>query len=204
LANTLTHGAGVLLSVAGGALLAYRAASYASLTQTIAVCVYSVSLVAVFAASTLYHATSAAAAPRLKNALLWLDHSCIYGLIAGTYTPFMVGVLRGAAGAAVLCAVWGLAVAGVVAKTLLKVRSDLISIPFYLAMGWMIVVVIRPFANALGAEGMTLLLAGGLCYSLGIVFFLGKLAYFHTVWHGLVLSGAALHYVCVLFYATPS
>lgn len=203
-ANALTHGAGVLLSLVGAGILAHRAAEYGSLAHTVAICVYGVSLVSVFAASTLYHATNATRAPRLKNAFLWLDHSCVYALIAGTYTPFMVSVLKGTAGTAMLSAVWGFAATGVVAKTLLRIRSDLVSIPFYLLMGWMIVAVIRPFAIQVGAGGVALLLAGGFCYSFGIIFFLMNRAYFHAVWHGFVLVGGALHFSCVLLYATPS
>lgn len=189
LANALTHGAGVLLSLAGAVVLAYRAAWYGSLAHTIAVSVYGASLVGAFTASTLYHATSATRAPRRKRALLWLDHSCIYALIAGTYTPFMVSVLKEAAGTAVLCTVWGLAAAGMAAKMLPRLQSDLVSVPFSLLMGWLVLVVLGPLASQLGASGIALLLAGGLCYSLGVIFFLVRRTYFHAVWHGFVLAG---------------
>ncbi len=201
LANSLTHGLGVILSVVGLVVLAYRSLWYQNVGHTIAVCVYGVSMVSVFTASTLHHLTTS---QRLKNIYLWLDHSCIYALIAGTYTPFMLTVLKGATGMVMLCAVWSLGALGIVSKTVLKLRSDTVSIPFYLLMGWMGVAVIEPFSRLIDVHGLVLLVAGGLCYSVGIVFFLGRFAYAHAVWHGFVLAGSALHYVCVLLYATPS
>ncbi|MBI3970380.1 MAG: hemolysin III family protein [Chloroflexi bacterium] len=201
LVNALTHGIGVIFSLVGLFVLAYRSLWYNNVAHTIAVSVYGVALVSVFASSTLHHITTE---QRLKRIYLWLDHSCIYALIAGTYTPFMLTILKGATGIVVLSAVWGFGVLGIFAKTILKIRSDLISIPFYLLMGWMVVFVLQPFSSLIDPSGLVLLLVGGLCYSLGIVFFLLKLAYAHAVWHVLVLAGSALHYVCVLLYVTPS
>jgi hemolysin III len=200
-ANVLTHGVGALLALAGLAVLLARSLWYRDAVHTAAVGVYGVSLVAVFAASTLHHA---ATAPRLKQLTLWLDHACIYALIAGTYTPFMLTVLKGATGLAVLGAVWTLAAVGVVAKTVLRIRSEALSLPFYLAMGWLIVVVLEPFAHRVHPAGLALLAAGGLCYSLGVAFFLWRRPYAHAVWHLCVLAGAALHYAAVLRYATPA
>jgi hemolysin III len=196
----LLHGAGALLSLVGLAVLVARSLGYRDATHTAAVGVYGASLVAVFAASTLHHAITA---PRLKRVTLWLDHACIYALIAGTYTPFMLTVLRGGTGLAVLAAVWALAAVGVVAKTARRLRSDAASLPFYLAMGWLIVVVLEPFARRVPPAGLGLLVAGGLCYSVGVGFFLWRRPYAHAVWHGCVLAGGALHYAAVLRYATP-
>ena len=201
LANVLTHGAGALLSLVGLAVLLARSLWYRDAVHTAAVGIYGASLVAVFVASTLHHA---ATAPRLKQVTLWLDHACIYALIAGTYTPFMLTVLKGATGLAMLGAVWTLAAVGIVAKTVLRIRSEAISLPFYLLMGWLIVVVIEPFARQVPANGLALLAAGGLCYSLGVAFFLWRRPYAHAVWHLCVLAGGALHYVAVLSYAIPS
>lgn len=200
LANALTHGIGALLSVVGLAVLAYRSVWSGDLVGTIGVSVYGLSAVSVFTSSTLYHV---ATLRRLKSVFLWLDHSCGYALIAGTYTPFMLSVLRGSTGIAMLCAIWSLAIAGILAKTVRKLRSDLISLPFYLAMGWLILVVLRPFASQIAPSGLVLLLAGGLCFSAGLVFFVLRWTYAHAVWHVFVLAGAALHYVSVLFYAQP-
>ena len=200
-ANVLTHGAGALLALAGLAVLLARARWYHDAAHTAAVGVYGASLVAVFAASTLHHA---ATAPRLKQLTLWLDHACIYALIAGTYTPFMLTVLKGATGLAMLATVWALAALGVVAKTVLRIRSEAVSLPFYLAMGWLIVVVLEPFAQRVHPAGLALLAAGGLCYSIGVGFFLWRRPYAHVIWHVCVLAGGALHYAAVLGYATPT
>jgi hemolysin III len=200
-ANSLTHAVGVVLSVAGLCFLAYQSLAYRDPLHTAAVCLYGVTLVSVFTSSTLHHA---ATSPRLKRIFLWLDHSCIYALIAGTYTPFMLVVLRGTAGTAMLGTVWGLGVVGIVSKTVLRLRSDLISILFYLFMGWLGVLVIQPVATLVGAGGLALLVAGGLCYTVGIAFFLMRHVYAHAVWHVFVLAGSALHYACILLYATPA
>jgi hemolysin III len=197
----LTHGVGALLSLAGLAVLLARSLWYRDATHTAAVSVYGASLVSVFMASALHHAVTT---PRLKRLTLWLDHACIYALIAGTYTPFMLTVLKGATGLTVLGTVWALAAAGVVAKTVLRIRSEAISLPFYLGMGWLVVVVLEPFAQRVPPTGLGLLVAGGLCYTLGVGFFLWRRPYAHAVWHGCVLAGGALHYVAVLRYAVPS
>jgi hemolysin III len=199
-ANVLTHGAGALLALAGLAVLLARSLWYRDAAHTAAVGVYGASLVAVFVASTLHHA---ATTPRLKGVTLWLDHACIYALIAGTYTPFMLTALKGATGLALLAAVWTLAAVGVVAKTALRIRSEAVSLPFYLAMGWLIVVVLEPFARRVHPTGLGLLAAGGLCYTVGVGFFLWRRPYAHAAWHGCVLAGGALHYAAVLGYATP-
>jgi hemolysin III len=199
-ANVLTHGAGALLSLVGLAVLVARSLGYRDPAHTAAVGVYGASLVAVFAASTLHHAVTA---PRLKRLTLWLDHAGISALIAGTYTPFMLTVLAGATGLAVLGAVWALAAAGVAARAVRRLRSDAVSVPLYLLMGWLIVAVLPPFARRVPPAGLALLVAGGLCYSLGVGFFLWRRPYAHAAWHGCVLAGGALHYAAVLRYATP-
>ena len=158
-------------------------------------------MVGVFAASTRHHAVTA---PRLKPFTRWLDRACVYAAIAGTYTPFMLTVLKGATGLAVLGAVWALAAAGVAARAIRRLRSDAVSVPLYLLMGWLIVTVLPPFVRQVHPAGLALLAAGGLCYSLGVGFFLWRRPYAHAVWHGCVLAGGALHYAAVLNYATPS
>ncbi|HEU5316397.1 MAG TPA: hemolysin III family protein [Chloroflexota bacterium] len=201
--NALTHGAGVPLAVAGLVVLLWRALGYGDAGYTVSVAVYGLSLVAVYAASTLYHG---AWSPRLKNVFLWLDHSCVYGLIAGTYTPFMTTALRGVTGTALLVTVWGLALLGVLSKTALRIRAlrgDAVSLPVYIGMGWLIVLAIKPFMAAMEPGGLVLLAAGGLCYSAGVVFFLLRAAWAHAAWHVMVLAGSGLHYASVLLYATP-
>jgi hemolysin III len=199
--NTLTHGIGIPLALTGLVVLVWRSLHYADVGHTVAVVVYGLTLLAAYLASTLYHG---ARSPRVKNIFLWLDHSCVYALIAGTYTPFMLTVLRGALGTTLLIAVWALGVTGVLAKTVLKIRSDAISIPFYIVMGWLIVVAIQPFTTLMATSGVVLLGLGGLCYMVGIAFFLLRMRYAHAAWHLLVLAGSGLHYTSVLLYARPA
>ena len=199
-ANVLTHGAGALLSLAGLAVLVARSLGYRDPTHTVAVGVYGAALLGALAASTLHHAVTA---PRLKRFTLFLDHAGIATLIAGTYTPFMLTVLAGATGLAVLGAVWALAAAGVATRAIRRLRSDAVSVPLYLLMGWLIVAVLPPFVRRVPPAGLALLVAGGLCYSLGVGFFLWRRPYAHAAWHGCVLAGGALHYAAVLRYATP-
>ena len=198
--NSVTHGLGVPLSLFGLVVLLWQSLHYADMGHTVAVVVYGVTLVGVYASSTLYHG---AWSPRVKGVLLTIDHSCVYALIAGTYTPFMLTVMKGATGTAMLCAVWGLGAVGVLAKTALKVHTAAFSIPLFVVMGWLAVVAIKPLAMALGTGGLVLLVSGGLCYTVGIVFFLLRAAYAHAAWHVLVLAGSVLHYASVLLYARP-
>lgn len=204
-ANAISHGLAVPVGVVGAIILSLRSLRFEDVGHTVAVSVYGASLVAVLTASTLYHGT-ASRRQRLKNAFLWLDHSCIYALIAGTYTPFMLSVMKGATGTIMLCTVWGLAALGVLSKTALRIgaiRGDAVSIPIYLGMGWLIVLVINPFVQLMETGGVILLLAGGLCYSFGVIFFLLRSVYAHFLWHVMVLAGSGLHYFSVLIYATP-
>jgi hemolysin III len=204
-ANSISHGIAVPLGIVGAVVLAVRSLQYGDAGHTAAVIVYGLSLVAVFTASTLYHGTTQRR-EKLRNAFLWLDHSCIYALIAGTYTPFMLTVMKGATGTVMLITLWGLAVLGVLSKTALRIRAlraDAISIPVYLGMGWLIVLVIKPFVERMEPGGLLLLLAGGLCYSLGLIFFVLRRVYAHFLWHMMVLAGGGFHYASVFLYATP-
>jgi hemolysin III len=173
--------------------------------HTLSVLVYGLSLLSVYLSSTLHHLATAS---RLKRITVRLDHACIYLLIAGTYTPFMVTVLKGTTGTVVLGAVWALGVAGVLWKTLFRTpanwRQEAISVAFYLLMGWLVVFVLQPLAAGIALPGLLLLVAGGLCYSLGVVFFMiSNVAYAHAVWHLFVLTGSVLHYFSILLYAVP-
>ena len=206
LANSITHGFGVLLSLVGLPILAAHSWVHSNGAHTVSVLVYGLSLLSLYASSTLHHLATHA---RLKRITLRLDHACIYLLIAGTYTPFMVNILKGTEGAVVLAAVWTLGLAGIAWKVLFRtpnsLRHELVSIGFYLLMGWLVLPVLQPFAASIALPGLLLLLSGGLCYSFGIVFFLvGRVAYAHAVWHVFVLTGSVLHYLSVLLYAVPS
>jgi hemolysin III len=200
LANALTHGVGLALSLLGLPLLVTVAMRHGDVRQVVAASVFATSLVLLYAASTLYHAVPG---DRAKQLLRVCDHVAIYLLIAGTYTPFALGVLRGAWGWTLFGIVWGLAAFGILHKTLLGFRFPRLSTAMYVGMGWLAVVAIGPLARALPAAGLGWLIAGGLCYTVGVVFYVkGHRPYRHAVWHLFVLAGSACHYAAVLRYAT--
>ena len=203
LANALSHGLGLLL-VVGVAVpaLIVSALRRHDLWQVFGGLVFGFSLAALYATSTLYHVLPDGRAKRLCR---MLDHAAIYLLIAGSYTPFALGPLRGMLGAAVLVIVWTLAALGVALKLKVGFRFPLLSTLLYLLMGWMAMVIIGPLTAQIGWGGFGWLLAGGLFYSLGVLFYLWEqLRYSHLWWHLFVLAGSACHCVAVLVYAgTP-
>lgn len=195
IANSITHGVGLLLSVVGGAVLVSLAALHGGPRQLAACALYGTTLVLLYAASTCYHG---ARRPRLKHALRMVDHAAIYLLIAGTYTPFTLLALRGAWGWGLFAAAWAMALAGVVYKLLFLGRSPRLSTALYLGMGWMAVIAARPLFGAVGPAGAAWILAGGLSYTAGVWFFArDHLPYRHAIWHLFVLGGSACHYVAV-------
>jgi hemolysin III len=202
LAHWATHALGALASLAGIAwLLATAAASGAGPWRAIGGVVFGASALLLFTTSVLYHATTS---PRLKPRLRLLDHSAIYVLIAGTYTPFALGVLDGAWGWTLFGLVWGLALAGIAAKLTLGFRFPLASTLLYLAMGWIGVVAARPLMQSLTPTELTWIVAGGLVYTAGVPFYLWKnRPYAHAVWHLFVLGGVACHFVAVLSVMAP-
>jgi hemolysin III len=199
LANALTHGVGLLASLVGlpVLVLAYLARGDALLVAGVSI--FGASLVALYAASTLYHALPS---PRAKRVLQVVDHVAIYLLIAGTYTPFTLGVLRGKWGWSLLGAIWTLAILGILFKLLFGTRYRALSTAFYVAMGWLIILAIRPLALAVPTAGLWLLVAGGLCYTGGVIFYVRERPRFtHAIWHCFVLAGSAFHFFAVLSYA---
>jgi hemolysin III len=200
LANALTHGSGLGASLVGLPLLILVVARSGDLLQLIGCVVFAVTLVLLYTASTIYHALPVSPA---KHTLRLLDHIAIYLLIAGTYTPFALGVLRGIWGWTLFGLIWALAALGILSKIYLGHRYPRLSTVMYLGMGWLVVVAIRPLAAAVPAAGVTLLVIGGLCYTAGVVFYVRDWRpYHHTIWHLFVLSGSACHYAAVLWYAT--
>lgn len=200
LANALTHGAGLAASLVGLPLLVWAAASRGDARQIVACSIFAASLVLLYAASTIYHALPSS---RAKRALRVVDHVAIYLLIAGSYTPFCLGVLRGAWGWTLFGIVWGLAAVGILHKLVLGFRFPRLSVLLYLGMGWLAVVAIGPLLRALPGAGLAWLVAGGLCYTAGVVFYVrDHLPYRHALWHLLVIAGSACHYAVVLRYAT--
>ncbi|HRG55891.1 MAG TPA: hemolysin III family protein [Lacunisphaera sp.] len=201
LANSLTHGLGAALSVAGLVLLVIRAAQHGDAWHVVSTAIFGTTLVLLYAASTLYHSLRG---ERLKQRLRKFDHAAIFLLIAGSYTPFVLVTLRGPWGWSLFGVVWGLAVAGMTIKFWLAGRFKLLSTLIYVAMGWLVLVAIKPLVAALPAGGMKLLVAGGLCYTGGAVFYLWKrLPYHHAIWHLFVLGGSACHWAAVFLYVVP-
>lgn len=201
LANAITHGVGLVLALAGAAYLIH--ASTRTTGWVIASCsVFASTLVLVYLFSTLYHSL---VVTRARRVFQILDHSAIYLLIAGTYTPFTLISLRGPVGWTLFVVVWTLAIAGIVFKSIAVERFPIASALVYLLQGWVVVFATRPLLHAIGWQGLDWLIAGGVAYTLGIVFFaFDRLRYFHAVWHLFVLAGSVAHYFAVLFYvASP-
>ncbi len=194
-ANCLTHAAGVLLSLAGMAVLVTVAARRGDTWDVVAATVFGISLVLLYTASTLYHTFRQ---PETKRLLRKFDHAAIFLLIAGTYTPFLLVSLRGPWGWSLFGIIWSLAVAGIVLKFWFAGRFTIVSTLLYLAMGWLVVVATRPMLAAVAPAQLGFLLAGGLCYTGGTVFYLWRsLPYHHAVWHLFVLGGSVCHYFAV-------
>jgi hemolysin III len=199
--NALTHGLGILASLAGGAVVITLAARFGDVWQLVGVVVYSVSLVLLYSASTLYHAAQQGT---VKSRLRLFDHSAIYFLIAGTYTPFLLGALRGAWGWTLLGAVWSLAFGGIVYKLFLLGRFPRLSTGTYLALGWLALAALPLMLKALSIAVLLWLLAGGLAYTAGTLFFHSRrIPYAHGIWHGFVLLGSGCHFVAVLLQVLP-
>jgi hemolysin III len=201
LANAITHGIGAALAVAGGVYL-IAASTRGTVWQVASCSVFAVTLVLVYLCSTLYHSL---VRTRARHVFQVLDHAAIYLLIAGTYTPFTLVSLRGPVGWTLFGVVWGLAAAGVIFKSFAVGRYQVASALVYLFQGWFVVVAARPLVQAIGWHGIMWLGAGGLAYTLGIVFFaLDRRRYFHAAWHLFVLAGSAAHYFAILFYVLPA
>ncbi len=201
LANALTHGVGLLASLVGLPVLVLAAMARGERLMVIGASVFGATLIALYAASTLYHAIPH---PTLKQRLRVVDHAAIYLLIAGTYTPFTLGVLRGAWGWSLFGIVWTLAALGVLFKLKFGPRFQRASTAMYIAMGWVIIIALKPLMQALPSAGLMLLGAGGLLYTGGCVFYLAKRSWSHPVWHLFVLGGSACHFFAVLWYAAPA
>jgi hemolysin III len=199
IANSVTHGVGLLLSVAALAFLVVATAATSDPWRVTAASVYGATLVLLYATSTVYHALPG---HRVKAVFQRLDHAAIYLLIAGTYTPFVLVPLRGGWGWSLFAVVWGLAVLGIVLKSVFGIRLAVLSTVVYLAMGWLIVVAVGPLAARVPAVGLRWLVAGGVFYTLGVIFFAWERArYSHAIWHLFVLAGSAAHFWAVVRYA---
>lgn len=199
IANSVTHGVGLIASIFAFPVVIIAAAGRNDPWQITGAAIYGASLVILYGASTLYHSF-----PRSKatTTLRVLDHSAIYLLIAGTYTPFALGPLRGPWGWSLLVAVWSLAVVGILMKTIRGFGPAWLSTGMYLVMGWLAVLAIRPMITHIGPGGMAWLAGGGLVYTAGVVFYVTdtRIRYGHAVWHVFVLGGSVCHFIAVLRY----
>jgi len=195
IANVLTHGIGVIAALVGSSVLITLAAIYGDSWQLASVIVFGITLLLLYTASTLYHAIQY---PALKRRLQVLDHCAIYLLIAGTYTPFTFIGLRGPWGWGLFAAIWGIALIGVIFKLFYTGRFDLLSTIIYIAMGWLVVIVIKPMWQNHDGFTLFLLFAGGLFYTLGTFFYHREsIPYSHAIWHLFVLAGSTCHFVSV-------
>ena len=199
-ANALSHGLGFVLAIASLPLLLAFASPALTSINTVAMCVFSVTMMLLYGVSTLYHALPAGPA---KTWLNRCDHAAIYLFIAGSYTPFVLGVLRGGWGWSLFGVVWAMALLGFAAKMLNRLKHPLWSTGLYVVMGWVAVVAAAPLVARMPGAGLTLLVAGGLLYTAGAVVFIfdSRLHYAHFVWHLFVLGGSACHFFAVLWFA---
>ncbi len=199
IANSASHGAGLLLAAVGTPFLLGEVARNGGVADLVGAAVFVATVLLAYLASTLYHAVPW---PRAKAVLRAIDHSSIFLLIAGTYTPFTLGVLRGGWGWTLFGMVWTLVLAGVIMKSLGGVRFHKLSMAVYLGMGWLIVVAIVPLVERMPPAGLAWLVAGGLSYTGGVLFYaLDRYRYCHFIWHLFVLGGTACHFVAVMHYA---
>ena len=198
LAHAVSHGSGAVASLVALPVL-LLAVSTRGLAATLGAAVFGVSVLLLYAVSASYHAATGA---QLKRRLQALDHSAIYLLIAGTYTPFTLTALKGTTGTVLLIAVWTLAIVGIGLEASGRRRHALVSSGLYVAMGWIALVAIKPIWTHIPAPGLAWLLAGGVCYTLGVPFYVAKqIRWTHFVWHMFVITGTVCHYIAVAGYA---
>jgi len=199
IANSLSHGFGLLMAIAFLAVLVLSAIRLGSIRFLVGTSVFGGTMVVLYLASTLYHSLTH---ERAKRFFRLLDHSAIFLLIAGTYTPFAIGVLRGPWGWTLLTIVWILAVLGIVLKAVWGTDHSWISIVLYLLMGWLAVVAVKPILLLVPLPGVLWILAGGIAYTSGLAFFAARrLRYAHFIWHLFVIAGTTCHFFAVLWYA---
>ncbi len=195
IANTVTHGLGVILAIGGGAVLITLTAIHAGMREVVSASVFVASLILLYGASTLYHA---ARRPHIKSRLKVLDHCAIFLLIAGTYTPFTIVAMRGGWGWSLFGVIWGLAVMGIIFKLFFTGRYKFLSTATYIGMGWLVLIAFIPLVQALTPSALGWLIAGGLLYTAGTIFYHNeRVPYSHAVWHLFVLGGSVCHFAAV-------
>lgn len=201
IANAISHGVGTLLSIPALICLIVYSSLYGNAWHIVSFTIYGVSLVLLYFCSTMLHSLPEG---KWKDIFEILDHSMIYVLIAGTYTPFLLVTLRGALGWSMFGIVWGLAVIGIVFKIFFVKRFMILSTILYIAMGWMIIFTFGPLRSQLSEPGIALLVSGGIIYTIGSIFYVWrKIPHHHMVWHIFVIAGSVCHFFSILFYVLP-
>lgn len=199
-ANSLSHGFGLLVALVSAPVLIYATVDRGSVINIVGACVFSLTMALLYLSSTLYHAVPHS---RAKRVLAKVDHCAIYLFIAGSYTPFALGVLHGAWGWSLFSVIWGLAAFGLVLKVFDRLSHPWLSTGLYLAMGWLVLIAAVPLLERVSVNGVLWLVAGGLAYTAGVAFFMtdSRVRFGHFIWHLFVMAGTACHYVAVLWYA---
>lgn len=200
IANSISHGIGLIAALVATPFLIMHAVRRGDTGFIVGTSLFAATMVLLYLASTLYHALPICKAKRVLRAI---EHAAIFFLIAGTYTPFTLGVLYGGWGWTLLGLVWGLAVAGVVLKAFDRLSHPIVSTGLYLLMGWLILIAVNPLYARVPASGLLWLVAGGVAYTAGVIFFAAdsRLRYGHFIWHLFVMAGTTCHYFAVLWYA---
>jgi len=202
IANGVTHGIGAVLAIAGLIFLVYYSVAYGTVWHIVSCAIYGTTLVLLYTISTLYHSVPS---PRFKSVMRILDHSAIFLLIAGTYTPFTLVSLRGPWGWSLLGIIWGAAILGILFQTALQKSWVAFTVALYILMGWVVVLAAKPLLEVIPTEGFMLLLYGGLAYTLGTAFYIWKqMRFHHAIWHVFVLAGSIFHFFAVFYYVIPA
>ncbi len=200
IANSITHGIGVVLSIAGLVLLVVFSSLYGDAWRVVTFSIYGATLIILYLASTLYHGFTN---PRVKHFFRLMDHASIYLLIAGSYTPITLTVMRGPWGWTLFGLIWGMAIAGIITKFFIINKLKILSVFFYIAMGWLVVIAIKPMLIMAPVGLIVWLVIGGLSYTFGVIFYaLNKMPYNHTIWHLFVMGGSISHFFGMLFNLT--
>jgi hemolysin III len=200
IANSISHGARLIGALVGAPFLVMHAVRHGDAGFIVGTIIFTASMIFLYLASALYHAWPIG---KVKRCFRIIEHSAIYILIAGTYTPFTLGILRGALGWTLFGLIWGLALPGVVLKAFYKTAHPILSTCLYLLMGWLIVIALKPLFDRMPTAGLYLLIAGGLSYTAGVAFFAidSRIPYGHLIWHLFVIAGTTCHYFVMLWYA---
>lgn len=195
--NSITHGVGTLLSIAALVLLVVFASIKGNAWHVVSFSIFGASLVLLYLSSTLYHSFTR---EKIKNLFVRFDHAAIFLLIAGTYTPFVLTTIQGSLGWSLFGIIWGLAVAGIIIRSIYLTRFRKLMVGIYVAMGWMFLIAIVPMVKNLPASSITFLFIGAGLYSVGVIFYAWRnLKYGHGIWHLFVLGGSIMHFFSVLY-----